>query len=396
MFDFKISLNDLLKLTPSVWVMLMAVSSAIMTGCLFFSTSGLYASSDALINSPTFQAIAISFMLTLLNSIIMCDFKQRAEHSTLRKALLWGGVITTIVFGALVLLIVIGDVIPKECSFLCGLFLEGLVLLSLWYLTKGNNKANRCYKWRKVHLLLLLMNVISCFFVLQIVFGIFPLIECGMCPERIALINTFVVDLSLGIIVSTLFYYLLVYLPEKGRLKRVRMLSQGKLDQLAMVMQVVVAYFCDKYELNTEKDDLTDADFSRLPQFTTFSQEPIEYWFRQGAGPTTLVNDSTELGLLYNYLNIAREFSNGLYASNIFSMDDINLQELVIKIKNCSLMVSTENLYLNKQLPISLPHLRKGVLDFYQLYLQLSEYAAVKGITIKGDISEGSVPIVYT
>ena len=146
----------------------------------------------------------------------------------------------------------------------------------------------------------------------------------------------------------------------------------------------------------TQKDDLTDADFSRLPQFTTFSQEPIEYWFRQGAGPTTLVNDSTELGLLYNYLNIAREFSNGLYASNIFSMDDINLQELVIKIKNCSLMVSTENLYLNKQLPISLPHLRKGVLDFYQLYLQLSEYAAVKGITIKGDISEGSVPIVYT
>ena len=67
-------------------------------------------------------------------------------------------------------------------------------------------------RWNNVHIWLIILNLMAVIIILQIVFNVIPLWECDMSPERIECINSFVVDLSLGIITSTFFYYLLVYL----------------------------------------------------------------------------------------------------------------------------------------------------------------------------------------
>lgn len=68
---------------------------------------------------------------------------------------------------------------------------------------------------RELHKVLILLNFTSVLFLLQIVFGWIPLINCNYSTERIANINSLVVDLSIGVITSSFFYYLLVYIPEK-------------------------------------------------------------------------------------------------------------------------------------------------------------------------------------
>lgn len=68
---------------------------------------------------------------------------------------------------------------------------------------------------RELHKVLILLNFISALFLLQIVFEWVPLISCNYSTERIANINSLVVDLSIGVITSSFFYYLLIYIPEK-------------------------------------------------------------------------------------------------------------------------------------------------------------------------------------
>ena len=61
-----------------------------------------------------------------------------------------------------------------------------------------------------IHFWLVVLNAISVFLILQIVFGVFPCRECDWPSDKIERVNSLVVDLAVGVITSTFFYYLLV------------------------------------------------------------------------------------------------------------------------------------------------------------------------------------------
>lgn len=65
-----------------------------------------------------------------------------------------------------------------------------------------------CRRWVNIHVWLAILNAVSLLFILQIVFEVIPVWECNFTDEKIDRINSFVVDLSLGVITSTFFYYL--------------------------------------------------------------------------------------------------------------------------------------------------------------------------------------------
>lgn len=110
---------------------------------------------------------------------------------------------------------------------------------------------------RELHKVLILLNFISALFLLQIVFEWVPLISCNYSTERIANINSLVVDLSIGVITSSFFYYLLIYIPEKRRQKVVRAMIQRHLIRISNDMINIVAYLTDIYS-GSNKSNLYD------------------------------------------------------------------------------------------------------------------------------------------
>lgn len=91
-----------------------------------------------------------------------------------------------------------------------------------------------------------------------------------------------IVDLSLGIITSTFFYYLLVYIGEKKRSKGVRKLIQWRLDAMAANMQVVICYYVYKYNVDSEDYRFLTLNQNSLRLADNLTRERLEYWFRWG------------------------------------------------------------------------------------------------------------------
>ena len=69
------------------------------------------------------------------------------------------------------------------------------------------------------HTLLIVAIIISGTIIAAVVFDSFPLIIINVDDERIKTINAFAVDASLGVLTSIIFYYLLVYMGERKRVR---------------------------------------------------------------------------------------------------------------------------------------------------------------------------------
>lgn len=73
------------------------------------------------------------------------------------------------------------------------------------------------FRKRRLSIILWLLNIISVFFIVQIVFEVFPLVDSNYSLDKIDRINSLIIDCSIGILASTLFYILLVYIPERKK-----------------------------------------------------------------------------------------------------------------------------------------------------------------------------------
>ena len=58
------------------------------------------------------------------------------------------------------------------------------------------------------------------------------------------------VDLAVGVITSTFFYYLLVYLGEWKRSKGVRRVIQWRLNAIAQNMEIIIGYYVWKHSVD--------------------------------------------------------------------------------------------------------------------------------------------------
>lgn len=155
--------------------------------------------------------------------------------------------------------------------------------------------------WKNLHLWLMLINAASLFFILQIVFEVIPLWDSCFTEEKAEKINSFVVDLSLGIITSTFFYYLLVYIGERRRSKAVRRLIQWRLNSMAANMQIVVGYYVDKYNIECEDFKFLTANPEAFKQAKNLTRDKLQYWFRwQNSDSAMNVSGSTERGFVCN------------------------------------------------------------------------------------------------
>lgn len=119
---------------------------------------------------------------------------------------------------------------------------------------------------KKLHIILTALNIVSIILLFQIIFGLIPSFECDYPVDKIDKINSLVIDLSLGVITSTFFYYILVYIPEKRKEKVIRSIISNDLLYIANNMQMVLAYVAKTYSL-----EVKDKYYQKIP-LTEFSK----------------------------------------------------------------------------------------------------------------------------
>lgn len=104
----------------------------------------------------------------------------------------------------------------------------------------------------KKHLntVLLLFNILS--FTILVITVYFPCLTSNLSDSIISSVNNVIINLCCCVHISTLFYYLLVYFPEKHKKDNIRALIAPKLNTIANEMQILIAYLTRTHNIKTE------------------------------------------------------------------------------------------------------------------------------------------------
>lgn len=105
------------------------------------------------------------------------------------------------------------------------------------------------------HSILLVINLLSIIILLQVVFQAIPYWECDWPTDKITRVNDMAKDFSITVISSTVFYLLLVVIPEEIKRRQIRKRTQDAIDSLANGMQEIIAYLAYKCSVSRNTDD---------------------------------------------------------------------------------------------------------------------------------------------
>lgn len=251
-------------------------------------------------------------------------------------------------------------------------------------------------RWNNVHIWLIILNVIAVVFILQIVFDVIPLWKCDMSPEKIERINSFVVDLSLGIITSTFFYYLLVYIGERKRGKDIRKLILWNLNSIASFMQVLFAYYVVKYGVGCRDGKYIDVDSSEFQRVNSPSREEIQFWYRDEQSDVAMnVCGSTERGFLCQNTDLLVRYTNQIRESSLFALEDTKMMLLINSIIRSSFVNDILLLKHNTEVEMAFGNFGQAVEDFHALYKELSHYAQIKNLVVMEENPRLGIPFIY-
>lgn len=203
-----------------------------------------------------------------------------------------------------------------------------------------------------LHLILLIVSLVSLWIVGIVVFGWFPTIQCNLTQERIELINGFSVDVSITILGSVLFCYLLVYYPEWKRKRLLFRLVNGTLIITCELMENMLLYLVYTYNvrgLRMLSKDLSEADFENITHLIT--KDTITFSFKDEQGSNTCFDGSTELGLLNYWSSHIRSLTD-MTKNPILLLQNDSLIHLIKKINSSRLIDDITTLH-NTSLPIT-------------------------------------------
>ncbi|WP_337793934.1 hypothetical protein [Phocaeicola plebeius] len=232
------------------------------------------------------------------------------------------------------------------------------------------------------------LNILSIFFILQIVFDVFPMFESKYSIKKVDRINSLVVDVSIGVITSTLFYILLVYIPEKRKSKTARNAQKINLQFLAEHMQFFILYLVKEYSLHVKKEDFKYSqiafnEFAKVDYsiFTTESKHyPLYIRIKSSNSPILITIDEFGINKMHNMVTT---FINKILSNPTIILEDEKLIDLLNEISCCELF---HLLMLNKgkeriigehcESIFSTETLKNALIQYYKLYVHLLRYTS--------------------
>lgn len=267
-----------------------------------------------------------------------------------------------------------------------------LVSENVFSLRRKTTLIAKSMKQKCKHLILVVLSLVSILLILQIVFGVFPLFESEKTIDETEKINGFVVDCSLGVLTSVLFYYLLVYFPEYKRQLKTRKLFQRDIDFIALYAQIIIAFFVDKYGIPVSDTKLLKIKNEHFKGIDVPTTSTIKFNIRTESYARNY-NGSTEIGLIHYLLEEIHKLSCGIMENPLVIFEDVELIEMLTKWKENDLYILMVTLY-SVQKHGAKSDLSNVVSTFHSMFRDLSKFTKVKDIEINS-AKTSNLPFVY-
>ncbi|PFS65524.1 hypothetical protein [Bacillus thuringiensis] len=187
--------------------------------------------------------------------------------------------------------------------------------------------------------------------------------------------------LSISYIVSCIFYYIVVYLPEEKKRTRAMKIIEKRIDLILGDMGVIIHYYfykngivySDNEALKERVEEINKIDFDKVMDFN------YQYVEKEtGEVIPFSTGHYTELMLLKEYRSSIQQKINELFKIPIIINVDHNLIVILEEINNCLLFNAVSGFETIEKLPgeynVKTPGFGRDLFKFYTLYKGLSQY----------------------
>lgn len=230
---------------------------------------------------------------------------------------------------------------------------------------------------KKIHCFILVINLVCIYAIVQIHLGILPAYKLEVSDLRIEKINSLLSDISQGILISTFFYFLLVYIPEYTKRKSIRHIIQYRLETIVHDMQITILYLSNKNGLNTNIYKLTRNDFENIKQLENVHMN-FKYEYQVEKNGIFLKFSSNEKEVVYLKkfkLEILRLVNEILNLPHI-TFEDENLIKSLCELRDCEFFLTMDK-FLGVPFPDILfddMYFNMGIYKYFEIYKKLSKY----------------------
>ena len=232
---------------------------------------------------------------------------------------------------------------------------------------------------RIFHFTLFIINFLSVIILLQVVFQAIPYIECEWPTDKVARVNDMAKDFSITVISSTVFYLLLVVIPEEIKRRQIRKRTQDAIDSLANGMQEIIAYLAYKCSVSRKTDDphylkIEPAAFGPITDFQKNHQTEFYYSYTQnGKKELTNVSNWDEISYLYSRVCWLKRATLDYLDIPVIVYENPELVLLIRQIRRSSFIWDVE--MKHSMTFCTIPKMNENIQVFYSLYLSLCKHA---------------------
>lgn len=186
-------------------------------------------------------------------------------------------------------------------------------------------------------------------------------------------------DFSITVISSTIFYLLLVVIPEEIKRNQIRKRTQDAIDNLANGMQEIIAYLAYKCSVSRKTDDphylkIEPAAFGPITDFQKNHQTGFYYSYTQnGKKELTNVSNWDEISYLYSRVCWLKRATLDYLDIPVIVYENPELVLLIRQIRRSSFIWDVE---MKHSIPVcTISKMNENIQTFYSLYLSLCKHA---------------------
>ena len=226
------------------------------------------------------------------------------------------------------------------------------------------------------HISLIILNAFSLIILLQVVFQALPCWDCDWPTDKITRVNDMAKDFSITVISSTIFYFLLVVIPDGIKRSFIRKRTQTVIDRIVNDMQEIIAYLAYKCSIAHQSNE--DPHYLKLnpkgfDAITDFSRNNLTGFYysccQNGKKELTNVSNWDEISFLYPRVRFIKQMIANYRDIPVIVYEDPNLIFLTRKIEQSTFISHIE---MKHSISIGIiPHTNEGVKSFYSLYQEL-------------------------
>lgn len=236
-------------------------------------------------------------------------------------------------------------------------------------------------------LILVGINFVCLILLLQIRFQFFPLINFHLSENVSNNFNELIANISLGIIISTIFYLVVVYYPEKSKRNTTLKIIQPRLNTILNQINISVSYLSNN-RINSNKKRLELQDFECIDSLDTRSMNfYYEIFGNHNKWIPFSTGEQTELNHFRQEKELIIRKIDEIFKIPTISILDEDLIANLAKLRDCLFYSAVES-YNRWGKRVTVTYFKTAIYDYYLLFHALQKYGTMTALRVKDTAKE--------